>query len=252
MTVEAGLKAPTLASRALGAVIMLKVSLPVIVLLVFVFGVWQIVTGVNHAIDRGWAVIEPRIADAQKQIDAIRDEGQRLVAEVKKVKNTTTEIAGAIKESVEPIRKSLLGLSSAMRTLSRSIESVLNALIKVLRKVPGLSKIKLVDLPDFEIKGLRLPNIDLDVDFIPSPAALQAIDALNDHAQQVAAQAERSLDEITETVLLWWWTAKAVGAMILLWLALSLVGLVARGVQRFASGWQMVRGRRVEGALGLL
>lgn len=249
MTVEVGQKSPTLASRALGAVIMLKVSLPVIVLMVLALGVWQIVAGVNHAIDRGWAAVEPRIADAQQQIDAVRKEGQRLVEEVKKVKNTTTQVAGAIKDSVEPIRKSLLGLSGAMRTLSNTIESILNAIIRVINKVPGVRDIKKIDLPDFNIPGLRLPNIDLDVNFNPD---LSAVMALNEHAQAIAARAEQSLDEITETVLLWWWTAKAVGTMILLWLALSLVGLAARGTQRFATGWQMVRGRRVEGALGLL
>lgn len=249
MKAEVQSMVPTLANRALGAVIMLKVSLPMVVLLVFVFGVWQIVAGVNHAIDRGWAAIEPRIADAQQQIDAIRDEGERLVEEVKKVKNTTAEIAGAVKESVEPIRKSLLGLSGAMRTLSNTVESILNAIIQVLNKVPGLRDIKKINLPDFNIPGLKLPNIDLDIDLSPD---LSAVLALNEHAQAIAAQAERSLDEITATVLLWWWTAKAVGTMILLWLALSLVGLVARAAQRIATGWQMVRGRRVEGALGLL
>lgn len=249
MTSEVKSHAPLLASRALGAVIMLKVSLPLLVLLVLVFGVWQIVSGVNEAIDRGRAVIEPRIEDARQQIDAVRAEGDRLLAEVKKIENTITQVAGAIKESVEPIRKSLLGLSGALRALSGTIESILNAIIKVVRKVPFVPKIGWVNLPDFNIPGLKLPNIDLDIDLKPD---LSAVQMLNAHAQAIAAQAERSLDEITETVLLWWWTAKAVGAMVLLWIALSLVGLAARAAQRFATGWQMVRGRPVDGALGLL
>lgn len=236
-------------TRMIGALVLLKVVLPLAMLAVLALGVWQIVAGVNAAIDGARAAIAPRIAEAQARIDEIRAEGRRLMTEVQKVKNTTTEIAGAVKESVEPIRKALLGLSGAMRALSGAVESILNAVISVVNAIPFVPDIRRVNLPDFDIPGFRLPRIDIDVDLTPDLAAVQRLNAL---AQEIASQAQAAIDEIVRIVAFWWWTAKVVGAMIVLWLALALVGYAARAARRLAAGWAMLRGQSVAGGLALL
>jgi hypothetical protein len=257
MTSGSTLNAPTASptglriawNRALGALIMLKVALPALMLLVLGLGVWQIVSGVYAAVDHARAAIEPRIAEAQQRIDEIQAEGRRLIAEVKKIENTTSEIAGAVKQSVEPIRKSLLGLSGAMRTLSRTIEAILNAIIGVVNNVPLVRDIPRVSLPDLNLPGLQLPNLDIDVNFKPDLAAVHALNAL---AQGIAAQAQTGIDEVARVVRFWWWTIKVVAAMIAAWLALTLIGYAARAAQRFATGWRMLCGQPAAGGLALL
>jgi hypothetical protein len=44
----------------------------------------------------------------------------------------------------------------------------------------------------------------------------------------------------------------AVAAMIVVWLALTLIGYCARAAQRFATGWRILCGRPATGGLALL
>jgi hypothetical protein len=239
----------TVGNRALGALIMLKVALPALMLLVLALGVWQTVAGVSAAVDRARESIEPRLAEAQRRVDEIQAEGRRLVAEVKKIQNTTAEVAGAVKESVEPIRKSLLLLWGALQNLSGTIRSILNGIVDVWNRIPILPDIPRPHLPDFHLPGLELPRIDIDLNLKPDLAAVHALNAL---AQEIAAQAQAGIDEIARVVRFWWWTVKTVAAMVVAWVVLALVGYLARAAQRFATGWRLLRGQPVAGGLALL
>jgi hypothetical protein len=136
-----------------------------------------------------------------------------------------------------------------MKTVSSTVGAILNALIRVVNSMPFVKDIPAFRLPDIAIPGITLPNLDIDVNLQPD---LTAVRQLNDAAQEIARQAQQGMDRITEAVLLWWWSIKLVAALVLLWVVLSVVGYAARAAHRFASGWQMVCGRRVEGALALL
>jgi hypothetical protein len=235
--------------RALGALIMVKAALPLLLLVVLAIGLWRIAAGVNVAVDAAYAAVDPHIRQAQLRVDELRAETRRLLGEVEKIKNTTTEIAGAIKTSVEPIRRSLLGLASAMATLSSTAATGINAIIRVLNGLPFVKDIPYVTLPRIEIPGLALPQLDLDLNLKPDLRALEELNAL---AQRIAAEAQRAIDEITAVVRFWWWTVKLAAVLILAWIALAIVGYVARACRRFLAGWRMLCGRPVEGGLALL
>jgi hypothetical protein len=236
-------------NRALGALILLKVALPTLMLLVLALGAWRTVAGVSAAVDRAREAIEPRLAEAQRRVDEIQAEGRRLVAEAKKIQNTTAEVAGAVKESVEPIRKSLLLLWGSLQNLSGTIRSILDGIVAVWNRVPILPDIPRPHLPEFHLPGLELPRIDIDLNLKPDLAAVHALNAL---AQEIAAQAQASIDEIARVVRFWSWTIKAFAAMIVAWVVLALVGYLARAAQRFATGWRLLCGRPVAGGLALL
>jgi len=238
-----------LPTRLLGGLIILKVLLPVIVLLLLVLGLWQIAAGVNAAITEARVQIDPRIAAAQANIETIRAEGRRLMAEVDKVENTTREIVGVVADSVEPIRKSVLALSGAMQALSGTVAGVLNGFVSAVRRVPFLGRLPPVRLPDFRLPGFELPHLKIDIDLIPD---LGAVKELNLLAQEIADAAGAALDEIGRAVRFWWWTFKAVLILVLAWLVLTVVGYSARAAQRFATGWQMLCGRPMAGGWGLL
>jgi uncharacterized protein YoxC len=235
--------------RLLGLVIMIKAALPALVVAVLALGVWQIVAGVSRAFDEARSVIEPQLALAQAQVDSVRAEGRRLLAEVKKIENTTVEVAGAVKESVEPIRQSLVGLASTLKTVSGALGGLLNALVRVVNGLPFVKDLPEVRLPDIELPGLVPPKLNIDLDLEPR---LQVVRQLNDTAQTIATEAEKGIARIAETVRFWWWCIKLAAALILAWLVLTVVGHVARAVHRFASGWRMLCGHRVDGALALL
>jgi hypothetical protein len=238
-----------LGHRLLGALIMIKAALPLALVALLALGLWQIASGVSHAVDDARSAIEPRLAVVQARIDDVQAEGRRLLDEVKKIENATTEIAGAVKQSVEPIRKSLLGLSGALKTVSATVASLLNAVIRVLNGIPVVKDLPYVSLPHIEIPGITLPKLDIDVNLKPN---LEAVRQINETAQEIARQAQQGVDRITETVLFWWWTIKLAAALVVLWVALAVVGYAARVSHRLSMGFRMLCGRRVEGAFALL
>ena len=177
--------------RLLGVLIMTKAALPLALVALLAFGVWQITSGVSRAVDDARSVIEPQLAVVQARIDDVQAEGRRLLDEVKKIENATTEVVGAVKQSVEPIRKSLLGLSGALKTVSATVASLLNAIIRALNGIPIVKDLPLVKLPNIEIPGITLPKLDLDVNLRPN---LEAVHQLNEAAQQIALQAQQVVD----------------------------------------------------------
>jgi hypothetical protein len=235
--------------RLLGVLIMTKAALPLALVALLAFGVWQITSGVSRAVDDARSVIEPQLAVVQARIDDVQAEGRRLLDEVKKIENATTEVVGAVKQSVEPIRKSLLGLSGALKTVSATVASLLNAIIRALNGIPIVKDLPLVKLPNIEIPGITLPKLDLDVNLRPN---LEAVHQLNEAAQQIALQAQQAVDRINDTVLFWWWTFKLAAALVVVWVVLAVVGYAARVSHRLSMGFRMLCGRRVEGAFALL
>lgn len=235
--------------RLLGVLIMTKAALPLALVALLAYGVWQMALGVSRAVDDARRAIEPPLALVQARIDDVQAEGRRLLNEVKKIENATTEIAGAVKQSVEPIRQSLLGLSSALKTVSATIASLLNAIIRALSAVPLVKNLPYVSLPSIEIPGITLPKLDVDINLMPN---LEAVRQINDTAQEIARQARLGVDRIVETLLFWWWTIKLAAGLVVLWMALAVVGYAARVGHRVGTGFRMLCGRRVEGALALL
>lgn len=235
--------------RALGGLIVLKAALPLVLVMVLALGVWKMVAGIAQAVDEARRSIEPALMVVQTRIHEVQAEGQRLLGEVKKIKNTTTQIAGAVKESVEPIRQSLLGLSSALRAVAGVVAGVLNGIVRVINDIPMVKDLPYVHLPHVDIPGLMLPKLDLDLELQPN---LQAVHEINAAAQAVALEAQRGIDRIGQTLRFWWWTIKVAAALLALWLILAVVGYAARVSHRIHTGFQMLCGRRVDGALALL
>lgn len=236
-------------NRITGALIIVKATLPVLVILFLTIGFWHFASSVNTVVENGYSQIQPHLEDAQVQIDSLYKEGARLVGEVKKIKHASAQAADSVKQYVEPIRQSLVGLSGAMKTIASTIEAILNGIIRVINKAPVIKDIRYVNLPDVRIPGFSLPEINIDLDLRPN---LQSVEALNRLLIEVAEESEQSITAINQGFKTWWGSLKLSALLILSWLFLTVVGYAARVRHRFTVGWSMVRGHRVSNALRYL
>jgi hypothetical protein len=119
----------------------------------------------------------------------------------------------------------------------------LNAVIRVLNAVPLTKNIKRIDLPDIKVPGLKLPNIDLDIDLEPD---LSAVIAVQKQALQAADHIKTAVAEIIAVLMICWAYVKFVALLILVWLGLSVVGFFGRLKYRLGVAFRLMRGQPVE------
>ncbi|HRK57431.1 MAG TPA: hypothetical protein PLQ67_07915 [Burkholderiaceae bacterium] len=62
---------------------------------------------------------------------------------------------------MEPIRKSLLGSSGALRVVAGAVAGVLNGIVRTINGIPMVKDLPYVRLPHVEIPGLTLPKLEL-------------------------------------------------------------------------------------------
>lgn len=79
----------------------------------------------------------------------------------RKIENTTQPLVGAVMDSVEPIRHSLLGLSGAMKNLSNALGAILHGVVRFLNGLPFAPGLKVPPLSAFELPGLVLRLVGL-------------------------------------------------------------------------------------------
>lgn len=190
-----------LVPRLIGGALFLRAAIPLVVVGLIGMGVLVIGYSVDRAITEVKQDVAEKLAAIDGEIAKIKAEGQRLYHEINAIKNRTAALTDDIKRSVEPIRKSMLGLTSVVRTIAGTLEAFLNAVIRVLNAVPLTKNIKPIDLPDIKVPGLKLPNIDLDIDLEPD---LRAVIALQQQALEAADHIKTAVAEIIDVVMLCW------------------------------------------------
>lgn len=128
--------------RLLGLLIITKAALPLALVALLALGAWQIASGISRAVDEARRTIEPQLALARARIEDVQAEGRRLLDEVKKIENATTQIAGAVK-------------------------------IRAVNGIPLVKDLPYLRLPDIQIPGIALPRLDIDVDLRPNLDAVR-------------------------------------------------------------------------------
>lgn len=235
--------------RIIGLLMLVKVLTPLLVLLVLCVGSWKIIGGINTEIERAGRALEPKIELAKGEIEKIREESRRIADELVKIKNQGGEAAEEIRRSIEPIRQSLYAISGTVGAISKTLESILNGMIKIINRIPGVKDIQRVNLPDINIPGFQLPDIDIDVDLSFNMVAVEALKAAT---EQVAVEAESMLNTIVKIWTTWWWTVTTIFYLIGLWLLLALVGIAARSWHKFLTGVRLLIGQSQEASLQML
>jgi prefoldin subunit 5 len=233
----------SLIPRLLGGALFLRATIPLVVVGLMAIGFLVIGYSVDRAITEVKQDVAEKLAAIDVEIEKIKAEGQRLYHEINAIRNRTAALTDDIKRSVEPIRKSMLGLTSVVRTISGTLEAFLNAVIRVLNAVPLTKNIKRINLPDIKVPGLELPNIDLDIDLEPD---LRAVIALQQQALEAADHIKTAVAEIIDVVMLCWAYVKFIGVLILVWLGLSVVGFLGRLKYRLGMAFRLMRGQPVE------
>jgi len=227
--------------RLLGALIMTKAALPVVLVGLLAFGAWQIASGISRAVEDARKEMEVPLELARDAIDDVQAEGRRLLKEAEKIESASTRFVGGVEQSIEPIRKAMLALQGATRGLAGSFN-----VISAINRLPKVD-LKPVPLPNLRIPQVKLPALDIDL-----KPDLAAVHRFNEAAQAIGRQAQQAVDQIAEAVLFWWWTITLAAALVVLWMVLAVVCHLVRVGHRFATGWRMLLGHKVERALALL
>jgi len=235
--------------RIVGLLIVFKVMIPLLILLVLLVGSWKIIGGINTEIERAGRALEPKIELAKDEIKKIREEGRRIADEIVKIKNQGGEAAEEIKRSIEPIRQSLYAISGTVGAISKTLESILNGMIKIINRIPGVKDMQRINLPDINVPGFHLPDIDIDVDLTFNMAAVEALKAAT---EQIATEAESMLNTIVKIWTAWWWTVTTIFYLIGFWILLALAGNVARSWHKFLIGTRLLMGRSQDASLQML
>ncbi len=239
----------TVYARLIGVLIIFKQIIPLLILGLFITGVGYMVSSVNAEFERLNASLQPKFERVGVEIGKVRDEGRRLADKVAQIKNKGAQAMTDIKNSVEPIRQSLLGISNTVQAISGSLESLVNAIVRVLRKIPFLRKIGGINFPKINIPGFALPDIDIDLGLDFNMAAVEALKQLSG---QIADEAEATVETLKKIWLTWWWTFKVTAFLLLCWLLLAFTGMVARYWQKLKIGMQLLLGRTQSASLALL
>jgi hypothetical protein len=226
--------------RLVGALILFKLMIPVFILGFLFFGLWSMARHVNMELNRLNASLQPKFERVEGEIEKIREEGRRLADKVAKIKNEGARVGSEIKNAVEPIRQSLVAISTTVGAISNAMESFINSLVRVLRKVPFVHGLKGVHFPRIDIPGFKLPELKVDLALTFNTAGL---DALKEVLAQIADEAEATLDALKKIWLTFWWTFKVVVFLVLSWFVLSLIGIMARYWLKFKTGVQLLTGR---------
>ena len=106
-----------------------------------------------------------------------------------------------------------------------------------------------INLPDINVPGFHLPDIDIDVDLTFNMAAVEALKAAT---EQIAAEAESMLNTIVKIWTAWWWTVTTIFYLIGFWILLALAGNVARSWHKFLIGTRLLMGRSQDASLQML
>lgn len=232
-----------LVPRLIGGALFLRATIPLMVVGLLCLGFLVVGYSVDRAITAVKQDVAGKLAEIDVEIAKIKAEGQRLYHEINAIKNRTAALTDDIKRSVEPIRKSMLGITSVVRTISGTLEAFLNAMIRVLNAVPLTKNIKRINLPDIKVPGLNLPNIDLDIDLEPD---LSAVIAVQKQALEAAEHIKTAVAEIIAVLMLCWAYVKFIAVLILVWLGLSIVGFLGRLKYRIGVAFRLLRGQSVE------
>ncbi len=230
--------------RIWGMALLLRAVLPLVVVGLVVLGMTIVAYSVDRAVNSVKQDVAAKMAAIDTAIGSIKAEGQRLYDEINRIKNQTAEMTEDIKRSVEPIRKSLLGIAGVVRTISKTVEKIMNAVIRVLNAVPMTKNIRLINLPDIKVPGLKLPAIHLDVDLEPD---LRAVRELQQQAMAAAEQIKAAVEDILAVFSRLWLLAKTILVLALVWLGLAIVGIFGRMQYRLQMALRLMRGQPVEG-----
>ena len=228
----------TLRRRLLGAAILIKTVLPVLVVSLLLYGFACLAYDLSRAMDRAAATIEPKVVQAQAELVKVRAESKRLLHEAAKIKNETQRIAGDVKRSIEPIRASLKGITDAVRVIAGAVEKLLNGLVDAANKIPWV-KLQHLHLIPSQFKGFELPNLHVDVNLTPD---FTALNAFKQEVDAISVELGNTLQDLGVAFLAWLKLAKVVAALIGAWLLLIVVAFFYRAVDRVRIGWQLLRG----------
>lgn len=229
--------------RLLGLILFIKSLIPIVVVMILLYATISTAIPVNRIITQTQAKINPEIERIEAELANIEKEGRRLYDEINKIQNKTRELTDEVKRSIEPIRKSLLGLTGIVRTISRTMETILNTIIRAINHVPRVN-IKKVNLPNIKVPGLVLPDIDLgDLNLNPD---LQAIEELQLHAHVMTTEIDRAVKDIKSTLQSLWNTILLIVVLTVVWLVLTLILYCFKVYQRLAYSIRMMRGERVD------
>jgi methyl-accepting chemotaxis protein len=235
--------------RLVGLLLIFKLMIPLLILGFLIVCVWSMVRSVNAEFDRLHASLQPKFERVEAEIEKIRSEGRRLAARVAEIKNEGAQLASDIKSAVEPIRQSLVAISDTAGAISATLESVINSIVRVLKKIPFVRGLKPIDFPEFKIPGFSLPNLDINLKL---NFDMTAVEALKELSGQIANEAEATLDSLKKIWLTWWWTFKVIAFLVLCWFLLSFIGMVARFWHKLKIGIQLLSGHTTSASLQIL
>jgi len=239
--------------RLVGLLIIFKLLIPLLILGFLIVCVWSMVRSVNAEFDRLHASLQPKFERVEVEIEKIRNEGRRLADRVAQIKNEGARVAEEIKSAVEPIRRSLVAISDTVRAISGTLESVVNGIVRVLKKIPLVRRfvggLKGIHLPKFDIPGFSLPDLDLNLKLNFDMAAVEALKELSG---QIADEAEATIDSLKKILLTWWWTFKVIVFLVVCWFLLTFIGILARFWNKLKIGIQLLSGHTTTASLQIL
>ena len=237
-------------NRLVGGLIILKVTLPFVIVTVALIGSTLVMIRFAEIITRQYETLSKQIVLARKQVAIVEKESQRLLAEARKIKDETIRFAQNVKTLLTPLKAALNGLSQALSLIARTVEGIINGIVSVINSIPFVN-IPTVRIPNFftiPAFDITLPNLNLQV----SDEAYAAIRTISETSHAIAHETKATLTMITDV----FWFALRLGliviGLLMLWLVLAVIGHVARCRHRLTKAWSMLKGNTVEDALTLL
>jgi uncharacterized protein YoxC len=229
--------------------ILLKALIPVVLASTLLAGGLYLYLTVDRIMSDAWATTSVHINTAMVQMDSIKHETSRILAEVRKIQTAAGEFAEDVDAAIEPLKQSLYGIQNSMKAIAATLEAVFNQIIAALNKAPfvNLQSVRLrhvFNIPAF-LPKLAAFNLDIKPDF-------SGIEELTMTAHQVVTDFERTLIQLRSLFTVWWRIFKVCFYLVLVWVAISSIGYLARLSDRLRRGIRLLKGERVENGMRYL
>ena len=239
-----------MSTRLVGSLIVVKVILPFVIVGIALSGSLVVVFRLTTLVNDQWQSIAGQTQRINTRLAIVTAESLRVIDEARKLKDESFKFAEEVKALVKPLKAALHGLSQGIGVLARTVQNVINGVVSAINAVPfvNIPKVRIANFFKVPAFDITLPNVDLNV----SGKAYEAVRELSELSYQMAEEIRVNLERLWAIIMFWLGLLAVLLVLLLLWALLAVVGYTARCRRRLDTGWRMIRGEAVEGALTLL
>lgn len=234
--------------RFIGLLIILKVVIPPLVFITFLTVFSYLFRSTASIVQEVGVELSQSADSVQIQIDTLLSGVKELKDKITDAKDSATEFTEDAKRAIRPITASLKGIQTASLSVLGAVAIVINKIRAPIEKITfGKIKLKAINLDalrDLDLIPIDFP--DLDVDLSLDMSALEELERIS---SDFGTKLSNSVDDLVKLVQTWALVIFICIALLVLWILILFIGFLCRLPIALRTGWRLIKGEHIEGAV---